>query len=98
MKAASKRTTQHPYAKQKTNVLDLSDCPSESLERRAFLPPDGDAVDGRDTAVDLRSNLIETCVSPSSTAAGIIAFAPIVVLFLILQRSFTRGLTAGAVK
>lgn len=31
-------------------------------------------------------------------AAGIIAFAPIVVLFLILQRSFTRGLTAGAVK
>jgi len=31
-------------------------------------------------------------------AAGVIAFAPIVVLFLILQRSFTRGLTAGAVK
>ena len=31
-------------------------------------------------------------------AAGIIAFAPIVVLFLVLQRSFVRGLTAGAVK
>ncbi|QQA41467.1 carbohydrate ABC transporter permease [Pelagovum pacificum] len=31
-------------------------------------------------------------------AAGLIAFAPLVVLFLSLQRSFVRGLSAGAVK
>ncbi|GHA39224.1 ABC transporter permease [Devosia pacifica] len=31
-------------------------------------------------------------------AAGLIAFAPLVVLFLAMQRSFVRGLTAGAVK
>jgi raffinose/stachyose/melibiose transport system permease protein len=31
-------------------------------------------------------------------AAGTIAFAPLVVLFLLMQRSFVRGLTAGAVK
>jgi raffinose/stachyose/melibiose transport system permease protein len=31
-------------------------------------------------------------------AAGVIAFAPVVLLFLIMQRSFVRGLTAGAVK
>lgn len=31
-------------------------------------------------------------------AAGLIAFAPLVVLFLVMQRSFVRGLTAGAVK
>lgn len=31
-------------------------------------------------------------------AAGLIAFAPLVALFLIMQRSFVRGLTAGAVK
>jgi raffinose/stachyose/melibiose transport system permease protein len=31
-------------------------------------------------------------------AAGCVAFAPLVILFLIMQRSFVRGLTAGAVK
>lgn len=31
-------------------------------------------------------------------AAGVIAFAPVVLLFLVMQRSFVRGLTAGAVK
>lgn len=31
-------------------------------------------------------------------AAGLIAFAPVVVLFLAMQRSFVRGLSAGAVK
>lgn len=31
-------------------------------------------------------------------AAGIIAFMPLVVLFLVLQRSFVRGLAVGAVK
>ena len=31
-------------------------------------------------------------------AAGTIAFGPLVALFLITQRSFVRGLTAGAVK
>jgi raffinose/stachyose/melibiose transport system permease protein len=31
-------------------------------------------------------------------AAGLIAFAPLVVLFLIMQRSFVRGISAGAVK
>ena len=31
-------------------------------------------------------------------AAGLIAFAPLVVLFLAMQRSFVRGLSAGAVK
>ena len=31
-------------------------------------------------------------------AAGLIALAPLVVLFLAMQRSFVRGLTAGAVK
>jgi raffinose/stachyose/melibiose transport system permease protein len=31
-------------------------------------------------------------------AAGLIAFAPLVALFLFMQRSFVRGLTAGAVK
>lgn len=31
-------------------------------------------------------------------AAGLIAFAPVVVLFLTMQRSFVRGLAAGAVK
>ncbi|MBZ9938956.1 carbohydrate ABC transporter permease [Mesorhizobium sp. BR1-1-16] len=31
-------------------------------------------------------------------AAGTIAFGPLVVLFLVMQRSFVRGLTAGAVK
>lgn len=31
-------------------------------------------------------------------AAGLIAFAPLVLLFLLMQRSFVRGLTAGAVK
>ncbi len=31
-------------------------------------------------------------------AAGLIAFAPLVVLFLFMQRSFVRGLSAGAVK
>lgn len=31
-------------------------------------------------------------------AAGLIAFAPLVALFLLMQRSFVRGLTAGAVK
>jgi raffinose/stachyose/melibiose transport system permease protein len=31
-------------------------------------------------------------------AAGLIAFAPMVVLFLAMQRSFVRGLAAGAVK
>ena len=31
-------------------------------------------------------------------AAGLIAFAPLVVLFLLMQRSFVRGLSAGAVK
>lgn len=31
-------------------------------------------------------------------AAGLIAFAPLVLLFLLLQRSFVRGLSAGAVK
>ena len=31
-------------------------------------------------------------------AAGLIAFAPLVVLFLVMQRSFVRGLSAGAVK
>lgn len=31
-------------------------------------------------------------------AAGVIAFAPVVPLFLVMQRSFVRGLTAGAVK
>lgn len=31
-------------------------------------------------------------------AAGLIAFAPLVALFLVMQRSFVRGLTAGAVK
>jgi ABC-type glycerol-3-phosphate transport system permease component len=31
-------------------------------------------------------------------AAGLIAFAPLVILFLAMQRSFVRGLTAGAVK
>ena len=31
-------------------------------------------------------------------AAGLIAFAPLVGLFLVMQRSFVRGLSAGAVK
>jgi raffinose/stachyose/melibiose transport system permease protein len=31
-------------------------------------------------------------------AAGLIAFAPLVVLFLVMQRSFVRGISAGAVK
>jgi raffinose/stachyose/melibiose transport system permease protein len=31
-------------------------------------------------------------------AAGLIAFAPLVGLFLVMQRSFVRGLTAGAIK
>lgn len=31
-------------------------------------------------------------------AAGLIAFAPLVALFLIMQRSFVRGISAGAVK
>ena len=31
-------------------------------------------------------------------AAGAIAFMPLVILFLAMQRSFVRGLTAGAVK
>jgi raffinose/stachyose/melibiose transport system permease protein len=31
-------------------------------------------------------------------AAGAIAFMPLVILFLLMQRSFVRGLTAGAVK
>lgn len=31
-------------------------------------------------------------------AAGVISFMPVVLLFLLLQRSFLRGLTAGAVK
>jgi ABC-type glycerol-3-phosphate transport system permease component len=31
-------------------------------------------------------------------AAGLIAFAPLVALFLVMQRSFVRGLSAGAVK
>lgn len=31
-------------------------------------------------------------------AAGIIAFMPLVALFLVMQRTFVRGLTAGAVK
>ena len=31
-------------------------------------------------------------------AAGLIAFAPLVVLFLLMQRSFVRGLPAGAIK
>ena len=31
-------------------------------------------------------------------AAGVISFAPVVLLFLVMQRSFVRGLTAGAVK
>lgn len=31
-------------------------------------------------------------------AAGLIAFAPLVILFLAMQRSFVRGLSAGAVK
>lgn len=31
-------------------------------------------------------------------AAGLIAFAPLVALFLLMQRSFVRGLSAGAVK
>jgi raffinose/stachyose/melibiose transport system permease protein len=31
-------------------------------------------------------------------AAGVIAFMPLVVLFLVLRRSFVRGLTAGALK
>jgi raffinose/stachyose/melibiose transport system permease protein len=31
-------------------------------------------------------------------AAGLIAFAPLVALFLLTQRSFVRGVTAGAVK
>lgn len=31
-------------------------------------------------------------------AAGVITFLPIVLLFLTLQRSFTQGITAGAVK
>lgn len=31
-------------------------------------------------------------------AAGLIAFAPLIILFLTMQRSFVRGLSAGAVK
>lgn len=31
-------------------------------------------------------------------AAGLIAFAPLVALFIVMQRSFVRGLAAGAVK
>lgn len=31
-------------------------------------------------------------------AAGLIAFAPLVALFLVMQRSFVRGISAGAVK
>ena len=35
---------------------------------------------------------------PGIAAAGVIAFAPMVALFLLLQRSFVRGLAVGAVK
>lgn len=35
---------------------------------------------------------------PGLTAAAIITFTPIAVVFLILQRAFTKGLTMGAIK